>query len=85
MHSKPDNSVSFRSVANPCYTTQPELKNDRPFFPVFHPDHPFQSVMAIAPTQISKRFTTHSWLLARFELLWLLAFCDGFLSHLEGF
>jgi hypothetical protein len=38
---------------------QRNLDEKRSPFSVFYPtDHPLQSVMAIAPTQISKRFTT---------------------------
>jgi hypothetical protein len=57
MHSKPDNSVSLRSVANPCYTAQPELKTIA-LFRILPTDRPLQSVKATASTQVSKRFTT---------------------------
>jgi hypothetical protein len=57
MHSKPDNSVSLRSAANPYYTTQPKGKTIA-LLRIPPTDHPLQDVAPTASNRISKHFTT---------------------------
>jgi hypothetical protein len=80
IHSKPDNSVPLCSAANPCYTTQPVLKNARSFCSVFHPPTIPAKVGWRSPQPKSPSVSQPPWLLALIALLGLLTVCDGLLQ-----